>query len=290
MFKSLSFAHVLLSIALFGICICPAYAQDVPSTITEISAANNLLGLATKPHQTFLSAGLLLGSGVQQDAVHSPIRHNGFMGGVVLGLRAYSRDILVQLTSTNAVGLLAPEVGQSRNRAAGITTVHSNSALSLAFNAYTSEDRTTRFFTGPLLNTMLNLKINNTFGNSALATDIHLALGGTARIEQDFAFWGKQWRASSELNLPLVGFAQRPYYSTASRSIVANETLTLFDLQPVSIFTFPNLTWTTGLEFMLGTGNWLELSYQWNFYDYTYFNRVQAARHGVVLSLHVRLE
>jgi hypothetical protein len=290
MFTKTKIAKSLPCLLLLVLCILPANAQEAPPTTVELSAADNPLGLAKQPQQTLLSGGLIFASGVQQDAVHSPIRHSGFMGGFVLDLRAYSRDILVKTTSTTAVGLLNPAVGQSRNANAGIIAIQTNTALSLAFTIYTNESRTTRFFAGPLLNPMTNIKINNTFGNSALATDIHLALGGTARIEHDVVFLNRQWRASSEIHLPLVGLAQRPYYSTNSRSIIANETFTLLDFQFVSLFTFPNITWATELEFMLGTGNWLGLRYQWNFYDYAYFNRVQAARHGAVLSLHVRLE
>lgn len=268
----------------------PATAQDAPNSSTELSAAESVLGLAKQPHQTFLNSGFLLGSSVQQDAVHSPLRHVGFTGGTEVRLRAYSRDVLVDIASTIGVGLGAPVPAQPLNPNAGITMIQSNTALALGFNAYHSDDRTLRLFAGPLLNTMVHVKLNNTFGNSATAFDLHFAVGGMARAEKDFAFLGKQWRASSQLNLPLIGFAQRPYYSTNAPSVIANETFSLFDFQTVSVFTFPNIAWQTGIEFMLGTGNWLGLAYQWNFYDYTRFQRVQFARHALILSLGVRLE
>lgn len=265
--------------------------QEVSVTNGEFSAADNPLGLAKQPRQSLLNIGIHGGSSVQQDAYHSPLRNVGFMGGIHIQSRAYSRDMLFDVASTIGLGLATPVPAQPLNPNAGITSLpYSNIALALGFNVYQSDDRTLRLFAGPLLNAMIHIKTNNTFGNSARAMDLHGALGGMARAEKDFTFLGKQWRAFSQLNLPLIGFAQRPYYSTVVQSIIANETASAFEFQFVSLLNFPNITWQTGVEFMLGTGNWLGLAYQWNFYDYTRFQRVQVARHALILSLGVRIE
>ncbi|MFY7997827.1 MAG: hypothetical protein ACOVSW_04425 [Candidatus Kapaibacteriota bacterium] len=298
------FSHLLWLNLLFSIrgiaytvcaflCFQPVAAQEIPYSTTEISAADNPLGLAKQPRQAFLNIGILGGLSVQQDAYHSPLRHVGFTYGAGLRSRTYSRDMLVDITSTYFTGLIVPTAVQPLRPSlftSGITVLHGNIALALGFVASQSEDRTFRLFAGPLLNAMVHLKISNVFGNSGQALDLHGALGGMARAEKDFTFLGKQWRASSQLNLPLIGFAQRPYYSTRGQSIAANETESTSDFQFVSVFNFPNIKWQTGVEFMLGTGNWLGLEYQWNFYDYTRFQRVQFARHALILSLGVRLE
>ena len=288
----------LCSIRVFTYTVCTVLcfqsvaAQEVPYSSTEVSAADNPLGLAKQPRQSLLNISVLGGSSVQQDAFHSPLRHVGFTYGAGLRSRGYSRDVLVDIASTFFTGLIVPTPEQSLNPnvvSSGITMTHVNVALALGFVASQSEDRTFRLFAGPLLNAMVHLKISNAFANNSLATDLHGALGGMARAEKDFTFLGKQWRASSQLNLPLIGFAERPYYSTSVRSLAANDPPLTNDFRPVSLFNFPNITWQTGVEFMLDTGNWLGLEYQWNFYDHTRFQRVQFARHALILSLGVRL-
>ena len=297
------FSHLLWLNLLFSIrgivyticafvCFQSVAAQEVPYSSTEVSAADNPLGLAKQPRQTLLNSGFLLGLSVQQDAYHSPLRNVGFMGGIHFHSRGYSQDMLFDVASTIGIGLVSPVPAQPLNPNAGITSLpRSDIALALGFNTYQSDDRTLRLFAGPLLNMMIHIKNNNAFtGNSLRAMDLHFALGGMARAEKDFTFLSKQWRASSQLNLPLIGFAQRPYYSTVVQSIIANETASSFDFEFVSVFNFPNITWQTGVEFMLGTGNWLGVEYQWNYYDYTRFQRVQFARHALIISLGVRLE
>ncbi len=284
-----------LQAIVFVLLICnaiPAMAQEVSSANTELSAADNPLGLVQTPNQKLISAGFHFGSAAQQDAVHSPIRYNGFIGGVTVSYRSYSRDILFHTSSVISGGFLSPAVGQVRNQNARITAIQSNVSNSLGFAIYGNQDRTTRIYAGPLLNVMANLKLNQDFGNSAPALDIHLALGGSLRIEKDFTLWNKQWRGSSSLNIPLVGFAQRPYYSTLYKEMAANESSLglLGDLKPVSFLQFTNIEWNTGIEYMLGPGNWLGLHYQWNFYDYTYFTRIQSAGNTFLLILHFRLE
>jgi hypothetical protein len=266
-------------------------AQETPQAPTQ--ASDNPLGLAKQPRQTFLTFGGVLGAITQQDAVHSPLRYSGIATGLSGDLRAYSPNTYLHIGSNLAVGTLFPATGKERNLNAAISAIQTNTFAALAFDVLHSEDRTMRLYAGGLLNVMANIKTNVVFGNSATAFDVYASLGAMARAEQDFTLWGKQWRGTSQIMLPLGGVAVRPYYSTVLTSTAAlgsSDLFSSFDIQGASIFNFPQILWRTSLDYMLSTGNWLSLAYEWDFYDYNRFNRVQAARQAVSLSLHFRLE
>lgn len=282
---------VITVLTVLLLCLTHGFAQEIAPMQTTEQSPPNPLGLAQTPQQTFLHLGALLGLATQQDAVHSPLRYTGAVVGFTGELRAYSREIFVQVATEAGFGLLTPNVGRERNLGAGISAIQTNTLSAVGFELLHREDHLTRLFAGPMLNVLLNIKVNTTFGNSATAFDFYASLGAMARLEQDFTLFSKQWRGTSQVMLPLGGIAARPYYSTSLKVAASNSnTFANFDTQGASILTFPQILWRTSLDYTLSTGNWLSLTYAWDFYDYNRFNRVQAARQALTLSLQVRLQ
>ncbi len=288
--------HRLLSVTILILCLLLfSLSLEAQERLPEVPAQTienaYPLGLAKQPRQTFLTLGGSVGSLTQQDAALSPLRYSGAAVGANGELRAYSRDVFVHIGSNVAFGVLFPVVGRERNLNSSISALQTNSFASVAFDVLHSEDRTMRLYAGGLLNVMVNAKLSAVFGNSASVFDVYASLGAMAHWEQDFRFLSKQWRGTSQIRLPLAGFAARPYYSTTFRSAAANDNIfAAIDVQGASIFNFPSVMWRTSLDYMLTTGNWLSLAYEWDFYDYNRFNRVQNARQAVSLTLHLRLE
>ncbi|MDW8220046.1 MAG: hypothetical protein RML40_05900 [Bacteroidota bacterium] len=258
------------------------------------NAIRSPLSLIQQPYQTLLTFGGLLGISTQYDAYHSPLLYTGFTSGLEAELRSYSDHIFWNACVIAANSRTTPVPEQPLNPKAAIAIVQSNLSANLGFRVYEQREQPLRAFVGPLLNIMLHTKTNTTFQNNALAIDAHIALGAMTRIEYDFELLGKQWRAYTHLQLPILGVGLRPYYSTNLPSIIANEDgedieAILKNFRTVSIINFPNITSRIGLEYMLDTGNWLSIAYQWNYYDYALFNRVVFARHALVFSLLARI-
>lgn len=243
--------------------------------------------------QEYSCSGFMGGLALQYDNVHSPILHTGLMFSIMGEARVYEGRTLSQFGQTASFGLLSPEVGLERNVNAGIATVLPQFSFNFAYDLAPEGDRSedVRVYVGGAANIMVNLKVNNTFGNSALAFDMYGSLGAFARAERYFTFLDKNWRAASQISLPLFGAAARPYYSTLTRTAAANDDEVFpLDVQFASFGSFPAVSWRTSLDFMLERGHWISVEYIWDYYEHARSHRVQFARHGVGLTMHFRMK
>lgn len=235
----------------------------------------------------YLLIRLGAGSTIVQDAALSPLRYLGLaaLGGVEY--RAYENNIFLSIGSDVQVGSLAPSIGNDLN-AAQILSIYTLPTTALGFRIVQDEEQHLRAFVGGMLQGIAHIKVNSGFGNSALASDSYTGLGAFARVEKDFSLLGKAFRASSQFQLPIVGFATRPSYSTPTRypaSGSSNPLSVFSELRGVVLTSFPILSFRNSLEYMLPSGNFIALNYDWDFYSYNHFNKVQVGRHGISLAL-----
>ncbi len=240
---------------------------------------------------SYLVTRLGASAGLVQDAALSPLRYLGAGGVVGVEFRAY-QGITYLSIGTDVVGnLLSPTIGNDLS-ASQILSIQLLATTALGFRIVNEEENAFRVYVGGLLQSLTHLKTQTAFGNSAVATDGYTSLGGMARVEKDFSLFGKAFRASSQLNVPIFGIATRPSYSTPTRypaSGASNLLITLFaDTQFVSFASLPYIGFRNSLEYMFPSGNFIALNYDWDFYSYNYFNKVQSARQGVSVSLHYK--
>jgi hypothetical protein len=273
----------------------PAQTQD-----SSASAASTSYFVALPPPPIVLppvgSASYLIirvggASALVQDAALSPLRYLGAGGVGGVEFRAYQGITYLSIGTDFTGSLLSPSIGNDLN-AGQILGIQILGATALGFRIVNEEENAFRVYVGGLLQSLTHIKTQTAFGNSAIATDGYSSLGVMARVEKDFSLFGKAFRASSQLNLPLFGFATRPSYSTPSRYPASGASNPLSALlgepQFVSFTSLPYIGFRNSLEFMFPSGNFIALNYDWDFYSYNYFNKVQSARHGVSVSLHYK--
>ncbi len=264
----------------------PAQAQDSSASASSsyfITPPPPPVVMPPVGNASYLIARLGGGSSIVQDAALSPLRYlgAGVLGGVEY--RAYQETTFLSIAMDVQASFLSPSIGNDLSPAQ-ITGVQVLPNLALAFRVTHEEAHALRVYAGGTLQGIAHIKIQSAFGNSALANDIYFGLGAFGRIEKDFSLFGKAFRASSQLSLPLFGIASRPSYSTTLRypaTALSNPLGAFSEVRGVSIAAFPLLDFRNSLEFMLGSGNFIALNYDWNFYSYTHFNKVQSARHAV---------
>ncbi|TAE22238.1 MAG: hypothetical protein EAZ92_16000 [Candidatus Kapaibacterium sp.] len=223
------------------------------------------------------------GSGVVQDAALSPLRYLG--PGALTGTeyRAYQETTFLSIAADIQGNFLSPSIGNDLSPAQ-IVGVQVLPSLTLAFRVVNEEASALRVYAGGTAQGITHIKLQTAYGNSATASDVYFGVGAFGRVEKDFSLFGQAFRASSQLSLPLLGAANRPSYSTTVRypaTAISNPLGILSEVRGVSIAAFPILDFRNSLEFMLGSGNFLALNYDWNFYSYTHFNKVQSARHAI---------
>ena len=274
-----------------------AFSQEAPQSQDSSRPAREPQNRAPENDENWLQAyscnGFMGGLALQYDNVHSPILHTGAMFAITSESRVYEGRTFRQFGQTMSFGILTPEVGLERNVNAGIATVLPQFVFNFAYDVLPEGDRSedVRLYVGGGAQIMVNLKVNNTFGNSALAFDMYGSLGAFARAERYFTFLGKNWRAASQVSLPLFGAAARPYYSTLTRTAVANDDEVFpLDVQVATLASFPAVSWRTSLDFMLERGHWISVEYLWDYYEHARSHRVQFARHAVGLTMHFRIE
>jgi hypothetical protein len=229
-------------------------------------------------------------SALVQDAALSPLRYLGAGGLGGLEYRAYQGNIYLSFSADVVGTLLAPSIGNDLN-AGQILSIQVFGATALAVRIINEEENAFRAYAGGLIQSLTHVKTQTAFGNSAIALDSYNSIGIMGRVEKDFSLFGKAFRASSQANLPLFGIASRPSYSTPSRYPVAglsNPLNILGNVQFVSFVSFPLFGFRNSLEYMLPSGNFIALNYDWDFYSYSLYNKVQSARHSIALSLHFK--
>lgn len=272
----------------------PATAINLPSSAAPAPATPAPAAPVVMPptdNAFYLMARVGVGSTIVQDAALSPLRYLGFAFLSGVEYRSIKEDRFFSISGDLQQGSLAPSIGNELNTGVISSTIILP-CTALGWRVLNDEANALRIYVGGTLPSVIHLKIQTAFGNSAIAPDVYLGLGAFARVEKDFVLFGKGFRAASRLDLPLVGIAYRPSYSTTTRypaSGLSNPLSLASDIRGVSLAAFPILSFRNSLEYMLPNGNALALNYDWDFYSYTHFNKVQAARHGISLAVMFRL-
>lgn len=290
--KCLFFKLFILSLCAFGGSV-PLSAQDSSQT-TSSSSTSYFITPSLPPtilppvgNSYYLVMRLGSGSSIIQDAALSPLRYQGLAALGGLEYRAYENNIFLSIGGDVQFSITSPTIGNDLSPGQ-ITSVQILPLTMLGFRLVNEELTALRVYGGATAQGVSHLKIQSAFGNSALATDGYSAVGVFGRVEKDFSLFGKAFRASSNLSLPLFGLASRPSYSTTTRypaSGSANPLSIFSELRFVTFASFPLVSFRNSLEFMLSSGNFITLNYDWDFYSYNYYNKVQSARHGVSLGL-----
>ena len=239
----------------------------------------------------YLTSGIAFALDYNRDKAQSPRLLDGFLLMTIQGSRRYTPTLYTAVQGRFGLGILGKDaINQPQNLT--VVSLGFGADVCVGVPLHLTPDSSFRAFVGPLISGFGNIRLNSALANSQLSYDIYAGLGGFGRVEYDMKVFGRTYTAYSQLNLPLLGIASRPYFSAPFQHFLAkanSENIDINEFRLVGIHTFPFVQWDTGVHYVLDNGNMITLGYTWQFYQYDYLNPVQAARHTFFISCDFKL-
>lgn len=231
--------------------------------------------LSIAKHQFF--NGISGSAVVARDAFHSPLTYEGFAIGLSMGYTLNTSKFINRWTLDGAYGLLNHAIPASELQFFG-------GGIDYSFLISVMNKKNFRLYAGLNSNTIWHNRLNNRYSNNSLSFELLSSVGVEGLARYRFKLFKKNFLAEYALTLPVVNYSLRPAYIYLGPR---GE----FGVQEWSSYGRSMLTQSRlHIDWTFANRNTLRLAYHWLYYEHNGPNRVQLARHLLILGFTTSLE
>jgi len=223
----------------------------------------------------YMPFGLGANYSIVKDDALSPMSYSGFLGQMESGYIYQNQKWISSFILSGSGGIQKPDVNREKHPSQTLS-ISSRACYNLSYNVLNYKNWT--FFAGLKSLNSWDFRGNERYSNSYFNFAGIFSAGPVLTAQREFQFFHKNWGFQYDFTLPLAAYTLRPSYikpyfadKLGFRDFAFWGDYFQFDSKAQLVYFLPN-------------HNQLRLSYTWEYAQINIPNKLQQARHALVIS------